>query len=142
MLVPARGRCALVDSQVRLHCHGQPEHGVRRTDTIYGEEVRRCLAGLHIDEVIIAPRSPWQNPYVERLIGSLRRECLNHMIIFSERQLRRVLRDYLAYYHQARPHMALANNAPEPRAVEPVCQGRVRAIPYLGGLHHRYARCA
>ena len=100
------------------------------------------MHALHIEEVVIAPRSPWQNPYVERFMGSLRRECLNHLLIFNERRLRRILREYLTYYHQSRPHMALANNAPEPRIVEPSSQSRVLALPQVGGLHHRYVRCA
>jgi putative transposase len=72
----------------------------------------------------------------------LRRECLNPLLVLNERHLLRTLKEYLAYYHEARTHMALANNAPEPRVVEPPSVGRVRAVPFLGGLHHRYTRCA
>ena len=92
--------------------------------------------------VLIAPRAPWQNPYVERLIGSIRRDCLDHAIILGETHLRRILTAYLAYYHAARPHLALARNAPVPRSVEPPTHGKVIALPHLGGLHHRYARAA
>ena len=93
-------------------------------------------------EVKTAPRSPWQNPYVERLIGTLRRECLDHMVVLNETHLRRLLRDYLAYYHRCRTHLALEKDAPEPRAVERVDQGRIVETPLVGGLHHRYTRQA
>jgi putative transposase len=108
----------------------------------YGDEVRRCLESLHIEEVVTAPRSPWQNPYVERLIGSIRRELLDHVIVLNAKHLRQLLAAYLEYYHQARPHMGLGHNAPQPRAVEPPEHGRVIAEPMVGGLHHRYRRCA
>jgi transposase InsO family protein len=119
-----------------------PRYLIRDRDGIYGDEVQRCLAALHIEEVVTAPRSPWQNPYCERLIGSIRRACLNHVIILNERHLRRILTDYLSYYHKARPHMGLGHNAPEPRAMEPLERGRIVAEPMVGGLHHRYRRCA
>ena len=96
--------------------------------------------GIH--EVKTAPRSPWQNPYVERLIGTLRRECLDHMVVLNETHLRRLLRDYLAYYHRCRTHLALEKDAPEPRAVERFDQGRIVETPWVGGLHHRYTRQA
>jgi putative transposase len=107
----------------------------------YGADVPRCLASLNIEEVVTAPRSPWQNPYCERLIGSIRRELLDHVIVLNERHLRRILSAYLNYYHQARPHMGLGRNAPEPRAVERPERGRVVAEPMVGGLHHCYRRC-
>jgi putative transposase len=119
-----------------------PRYLIRDRDSIYGEEVRRCLANLGIEEVLIAPRSPWQNPFVERLIGSIRREYLDHVIVLGERHLLHLLTAYFTYYHQARPHMALENNAPEPREVEGVEPGRVVAVPMVGGLHHRYRRSA
>ena len=93
-------------------------------------------------QVKIAPRSPWQNPYVERLIGTLRRECLDHMVVLNDAHLRRVLRAYLAYYHEARTHLALGKDAPEPRRVEPPDRGQIVATPMVGGLHHRYSRRA
>jgi putative transposase len=118
-----------------------PRYLIRDRDSIYGQEVRRCLASLNIKEVVTAPRSPWQNPFVERLIGSIRRECLNHVIILNEGHLRRLLSAYLGYYHRSRPHMGLDHNSPEPRAVEPPERGRVVAEPMVGGLHHRYRQC-
>ena len=87
-------------------------------------------------------RSPWQNPYVERVIGSIRRECLDHVIILNEQHLRRVLRRYLRYYHGSRTHLALGKDAPEPRTIELPDMGRVVAFPEVGGLHHRYTRRA
>ncbi len=97
---------------------------------------------MGIQEVRIAPHAPWQNPYVERLVGSIRRECLNHVIVLGETHLSRLLAAYLRYYHEARPHLGLARNAPVPRAVEPPAGGTIIALPRVGGLHHRYARAA
>jgi putative transposase len=119
-----------------------PRYLIRDRDGIYGAEVRRCLASLNIDEVVTASRSPWQSPYVERMIGSIRRELLDQVIVLSEVHLRQILSSYLNYYHQARPHMGLGHNAPEPRAVEAPERGRVVAEPMVGGLHQRYRRCA
>jgi len=119
-----------------------PRYLIHDRDGIYGAEVRHCLDSLNIEEVLTAPRSPWQNPYCERLIGSLRRELLDRVTVMSERHLRQLLSAYLEYYHRARPHMGLGHNAPEPRAVEPPERGRVVAEPMVGGLHHRYRRCA
>ena len=96
--------------------------------------------GIH--EVKTAPRSPWQNPYVERLIGTLRRECLDHVVVLNETHLRRLLREYLIYYHGARTHLSLAKDAPEPRRVERLDEGRIVETPMAGGLHHRYSRRA
>ena len=86
----------------------------------------------------ISPRSPWQNPYVERLIGTLRRECLDHVLIFGERHLHRVLASYSSYYNETRTHLGLAKDAPLRRAIEP--SGTIIITPVLFGLHHRYAR--
>jgi hypothetical protein len=97
---------------------------------------------MGIEEVITAPRSPFQNPYAERVIGSIRRECLDHLIIAGEDQLRRTLRDYLDYYHNSRPREALERNSPFPRDIETPAKGKVIAIPQVGGLHHRYRRAA
>jgi len=98
---------------------------------------------MGIEEVVTAPRSPWQNPYVERLIGSIRRECLDHVIVWNETSLRRILRSYFHYYEKSRTHLALAKDAPEPRAVDRPENGDiVVAIPQVGGLHHRYERRA
>jgi len=92
--------------------------------------------------VLTAPRSPWQNPYVERVIGSIPRECLDHFIIFNERHLRRVLASYQDYYHRTRTHLSLRKDCPDPRPVHPPSQGNVVAIPQVGWLHHRYERLA
>jgi transposase InsO family protein len=86
----------------------------------------------------IAPRSPWQNGHAERLIGSLRRECLDHVVVYGERHLRQLLLAYMEYYNFARTHLSLDKDAPVPRAIQPV--GRIRASPILCGLHHRYSR--
>jgi putative transposase len=97
---------------------------------------------MGVEEVLIAPRSPWQNRYVERLIGSIRRECLDQAIVFDEAHLRRVLGSSFCYYHRSRCHRALGGNAPHPRAVEPPGRGRVVAVHQVGGLHPRYLRAA
>ncbi len=100
------------------------------------------MKSLGVEEVRIAPRSPWQNPYVERLIGSIRRECLGHVIVLSERHLRRILTDYLAYYRNSRTHLSLDKDAPELRSIEPAERGKSVRPPQVGGLHHRYTRLA
>ena len=96
-----------------------------------------------MEEATTAPRSPWQNPYVERLLGSIRRECLDHVIVWNLRSLHRILSSYFGYYQHSRTHLGLGKDTSEPRAVEPPHYGPVRAIPQVGGgLHHRYLRCA
>ena len=119
-----------------------PRFLIRDNDGIYGDYFRERVRNMGIDEVSTAYRSPWQNPYAERVIGSIRRECLDHVIIFGEDHLHRVLAEYLEYYHHARTHLSLDRNSPIPRSVCPVEQGRVVAKVYLGGLHHRYTRAA
>ena len=119
-----------------------PRYLLRDRDAIYGKKVKRRIRSLGIDEVITAPRSPWQNPYVERVIGSIRRECLNHVIVLNERHLRRILRDYFDYYHNSRTHLSLNKDPPDPRAVESAQYGDIVALPRVGGLHHRYTRIA
>ena len=99
-------------------------------------------SGMGIKELRTAPRSPWQNAYAERLIGSIRRECLDHVIVVNETGLVRVLGRYLAYYHRSRTHLSLAKGSPHPRPIAPLPLGRVVAIPQVGGLHHRYDRRA
>jgi putative transposase len=96
--------------------------------------------GMGIREVHTAPRSPWQNAYAERLIGSVRRECLDHVIVMTDAGLRRILTEYIAYYHHARTHLALNKDAPVSRPV--AAQGSIVATPVVGGLHHRYDRRA
>ncbi len=119
-----------------------PRYLLRDLDAIYGEEFARRLKGMGIHQVLTAPRAPWQNPFVERVIGSIRRECLDHFLILSEAHLRRLLRAYFAYYNTVRPHQALDNNCPRPREVQPPALGQVMAIPQAGGLHHHYQRTA
>ncbi|HJY08864.1 MAG TPA: integrase core domain-containing protein [Bryobacteraceae bacterium] len=97
---------------------------------------------MQIEEVITAPRTPFQNPYAERVIGSIRLECLDNLIIIGEDHLRRTLRGYFDYYHNSRPHEALERNSPFPREIEAPAKGKVIAIPQVGGLHHRYRRAA
>jgi len=119
-----------------------PRFLIRDHDGIYGQDFRDRIKHFGIEEVIIAYRSPWQSPYVERLIGSIRRECLDRVIVLNEARRHRSLRAYFAYYHEARTHLSLDRNAPIPRMVEPPSRGRVIAIPQVGGLHHRYTRAA
>jgi len=97
---------------------------------------------MQMREFLTAPRSPWQNAYVERLIGSIRRDCLNHVLVLNERGLRRILRSYFDYYERSRTHLSLAKDAPVPRPVQPPSLGKVIEIPQVGGLHHRYERRA
>jgi transposase InsO family protein len=119
-----------------------PRYLLRDRDDTYGAQYRRRVHSLGIEEVLTAPHSPWQNPYVERLIGSVRRECLNHVMVVNERHLMRILRSYFAYYARARTHLALAKQCPEPRQVQSPEQGKVIAFPHVGGLHHEYRRAA
>ena len=119
-----------------------PRYLIRDRDVTYGAVFGSRLDALGILEVPIAPRSPWQNAYAERAIGSFRRECLDHVIVLNERHLRRLLSSYLAYYHRSRTHLSLEKDCPEPRPVEPPGQGKIIAFPQAGGLHHRYERRA
>jgi transposase InsO family protein len=113
---------------------------IRDRDSRYSTEVRQRIQALGMQEILTAPRSPWQNPYAERLIGSIRRECLNHYIILNARHLKRSLSSYFSYYHQSRTHLSLGKQCPFPR--EALQVGKIVAIPQLGGLHHRYERIA
>ena len=117
-----------------------PRYLLRDRDRIFGDEFREQLEVMDINEVLTAPRSPWQNAYVERVIRSIRRECLDHVIVFREVSLRPELRSYISYYHTSRLHLSLEKDSPNPRAVQSV--GTVVAIPHVGGLHHRYERRA
>jgi putative transposase len=119
-----------------------PRYLLRDRDRMYGEHFRQRVGHMGIAEVLIAPRSPWQNPYVERVIGSIRRDLLDHVIVLNEQHLRRLLTDYLTYYHGFRTHLALAMDCPVPRAVVPHEAGEVIAVPEVGGLHHHYERRA
>ncbi len=111
-----------------------PRYLIRDRDGIYGQDFTRRVNALGVKQVLIAPRSPWQNPYVERVIGSIRR--------FNESHLRRVLRSYLRYYHASRTHLSLGKDAPDTRQVQPPELGRIVELPEVGGLHHRYVRQA
>jgi transposase InsO family protein len=115
-----------------------PRYLIRDRDAAYGHPVTRRLAAMGIRDRPTAPRSPWQNGHVERLIGSIRRECLDHVVILGEAHLRRVLRAYADYYNGFRTHRALAKDAPLHRATELL--GTITARPLLGGLHHQYCR--
>ena len=119
-----------------------PRFLLRDRDGTHRSVFRTCVEAMDIEEVLTAPRSPWQNPYVERLIGSIRRECLDHVIVLNERSLRRLLRSYGDYYHHWRTHLSLRKDAPVSRAVEPAALGAVIAMPHVGGLHHSYHRHA
>jgi putative transposase len=119
-----------------------PAYLLRDRDAVYGDAFRNRVKGMGIDEVLTAPRSPWQNPFAERLIGSIRRDCLDHVVVLSERHLRRILTAYFAYYHQARTHLSLDKDAPDGRSVEPPVLGAIISVPEVGGLHHRYVRRA
>ena len=119
-----------------------PRFLLRDRDSIYGDHFRKRVEHMGIQQVLIAPRAPWQNPYAERVIGSIRRECLDHMIVLNEDHLRRILIAYFEYYHESRAHLSLDRNSPIPRSVEPPTEGKVVSIPQVGGLHHRYCRAA
>ena len=119
-----------------------PKYLLRDRDGIYGDAFRNVVKSLGIAGLCSAPRSPWQNPFVERIIGSIRRECTDHVIVLNERHLHRVLTSYFEYYHRSRTHLSLDKDPPETRSVEPPENGEVRAVPQVGGLHHRYTRTA
>jgi putative transposase len=119
-----------------------PAYLLRDRDRVYGQHFRHRLKGMRIEEVLTAPQSPWQNPFAERLIGSIRRECLNHVLVLGERHLRRILTRYFSYYHQARTHLALEKDAPDLRPIQILAPGRIVQLPEVGGLHHRYLRQA
>ena len=122
--------------------HTVPKYLLRDRDGIYGVDFVQRVRGMGVEEVVISANSPWQSPYVERLIGSVRRECLDHVIIFSERQRRRLLRSYFGYYRGSRTHLGLEKDCPVRRQVEPPALGLIRSEPLVGGLHHRYFRRA
>ena len=115
---------------------------LRDRGAVFGAQFRATLKAIGPQDRSVAARSPWQNGHVERLIGSIRRECLDHVIVLGERHLRRVLQDYITYYHQTRTHLSLGKDAPHPRAVHGPDLGEIRAVPKVGGLHHLYVRGA
>ena len=119
-----------------------PRFLLRDRDASYGSIFTKRVEAMGITEVVTAPRSPWQNAYVERVIGSIRRECLDHVVVFNERHLYRALSSYVEYYHRSRTHLSLRKDCPDPRPIEPPARGRVSVLPQVGGLHHRYQRLA
>ena len=119
-----------------------PRYLLRDQDKIFGADFTERVLALGIQEIRAAPARPWQRAFVERLIGSIRRECLDHVIVRDQSHLRRILRSYFDYYHQSRTHLSLKRNSPIPREVEPPGKGKVISVPQVGGLHHRYQRCA
>ena len=119
-----------------------PQYVIRDRDKTYGADFVRRVRAMGIEQVLTAPRSPWQNPYCERVIGTLRRDCLDRVSVVGEQHLRRILRNYLEYYHGSRTHLALDKDAPEPRQRESIDGGKAIALPMVGGLHHRYTRRA
>ena len=119
-----------------------PSYLIRDRDGIYGDAFRRRVASLGVEEILIAPRAPWQNAYAERFIGSLRRECLDHVLVLNEQHCRKVLSGYARYYNRSRTHLALEKDAPEPRMKHGLERGEIVAFPEVGGLHNRYERRA
>jgi len=119
-----------------------PRYLIRDRDQIYGECFRDRLSDMGIAEVLTAPQSPWQNPVAERLVGSIRHECLDHVIVPGEKHLRRILKSYFDYYLRSRTHLSLAKDAPTTRVVQGPEAGEIVVIPQVGGLHHRYERRA
>jgi putative transposase len=106
------------------------------------DHLSETAKAMGIQEVLTAPDAPWQNSFVKRVIGSIRRECLDHVIVWNERSLRRHLQRYLTYYHEWRTHLSLDKDAPVPRAAQPTACGAIVSVPHLGGLHHHYERRA
>ena len=119
-----------------------PRFLLRDRDRIFGSDFTQQVKELGIQEVLGAPRAPQQRAYVERVIGTIRRECLDHVIVLNQASLYRHLKLFLEYYHQSRTHLSLEKDTPERRFVQPPESGRVVAVPQVGGLHHRYERRA
>jgi putative transposase len=119
-----------------------PKYLLRDRDHIYGLEFQQVAQTLEFEELRLAPRSPWQSPYVERFIGSVRRECLDHVIVLNRCHLYRLLKSYFAYYHHWRTHLGLDKDAPQARRVQRPDEGKIVAFPEVGGLHHHYERQA
>ena len=115
-----------------------PHHVILDRDRVYGARFIQRIRAMGIRDRPVATRSPWQNAYAERLIGSIRRDCLDHVVVFGERHLRNLLSCYQTYYNECRTHLSLGKDAPYSRAVQ-VC-GRIVVNPVLGGLHHQYCR--
>ena len=120
--------------------HGAYRFLIRDRDAIFGAAFDRRVENLGLRQLRIAPRSPWQNGHCERLVGTLRRELTDHLVVLGERHLLRLVREFQNLYNDDRPHMSLAGDAPKGRVVEPPDSGTVVALPRVGGLHHRYVR--
>jgi transposase InsO family protein len=138
--VTAHPTAEWIANQLTHACGWQrtPIHLIRDRDACYGNVFIRRLRTLGIRDHPTSPRSPWQNGYAERLIGSIRRECLDHVVVFGERHLRHLLLSYTDYYNAVRTHLSLSKDAPTLRSVQSV--GRIYARSVLGGLHHQYVR--
>ncbi len=121
---------------------GAPRYLLRDRDRIFGDDFIAQVKAMGIQQVLAAPRSPWQRAYVERVIGTIRRECLDHMIVFNAGGLSRNLHSFLRYYHGSRTHLGLRKDTPDPRPIQWPEVGRVISIPEVGGLHHCYERRA
>jgi putative transposase len=119
-----------------------PQYLLRDRDRIFGADFTKQVEELSIEEVLSTPRSPWQRAYIERVIGSIRRECLDHVIVFNERSLHRHVQSFVDYYHESRTHLSLEKDTPGSRPVQPPESGRVITLAQVGGLHHRYERRA
>jgi len=119
-----------------------PKYLLRDRDAIYGNQFQKRVQSMGIEEVISAPRSPWQNAFVERIIGSIRRDCLNHVVVLNDRHLKRILTSYFTYYHSWRTHLSLGMDSPESRSVQSPDLGKAVQFPEVGGLHHHYEQVA
>jgi len=139
---PLWGALRIHGELLKLGIDESPRFLIRDRDAIYGEAFHRQARALRIEQVPTAPRSPWQNPYAERVIGSIRRECLNHTIVLGERRLMRILSSYAAYYNDTRTHLSLSKDSPDHRATHPPQRGEVVELDRVGGLHHEYVRMA
>ncbi|MFT4585430.1 MAG: putative transposase [Gammaproteobacteria bacterium] len=119
-----------------------PKYLIRDRDDVYGRQFPKRVKSMGIEEILTAPGSPWQNAYLERMIRSIRRDCLDHVIVLNERQLKRILTSYFDYYHRWRTHLSLEMDSPSSRPAQPQGSGVVVQFPELGGLHHHYERIA
>jgi len=120
----------------------KPKYLIRDRDAIYGKIFSRRVQSLGIKEVMTAFRSPWQNPYAERVIGSIRHECLDHVIVLGPTHLKRILTRYVNYYNEVRTHLSLCKDSPDRRRVQYSSEGRIVELKKVGGLHHQYIRKA
>ena len=118
----------------------RPRYLLRDSDRIFGQAFSKQVQDMALQELLSAPRSPWQRAYIERVIGTIRRECLDHVIVLNEASLYRQVKSFVTYYHESRTHLSLGKDSPESRAVQPPELGRIVALPQVGGLHHRYER--